>query len=153
MTVDSLNPVLSHDTSFAIDRSARALILDDQLQVAEFLAEMLKILGYEAVAQSDPQRALQSLEDEHFDVVISDFKMPEMSGIEFFHAATAIDAGIVSRFVFLTGDLFNIETEATLKATGVPLLGKPFRLDTVEQVVGEVIARDRAAASLAHAAA
>jgi CheY-like chemotaxis protein len=146
MSAEALIPVLPNETSFATDRAARALIVDDQLQVAEFLAEMLKILGYEAVAESDPQRALQWLEDEEFDVVISDFKMPAMSGIEFFHAATETHPGIASRFIFLTGDLFNIETEAILKETGAPLLGKPFRLDTVEQVVGEVIASNRCAA-------
>lgn len=146
MSAEALIP-FSDAPASVIDRPLRALILDDQLQVAEFLAEMLKMVGYEAIAESNPQRALQLLEDDEFDIVISDFKMPEMSGIEFFHAATSMRPTIGSRFVFLTGDLFNIETESILKSTGVPLLGKPFRLDTVEQVVGEVIARNRCLAA------
>src|SRR5687768_15658275 len=123
-------------------RPARILILDDQLEVAEFLAEMLRLVGHETVCETNPQRALQRIEDESFDVVISDFKMPEMSGSEFFHASTELRPGLVSRFVFLTGDLFNQQTEATLAALGVPCLGKPFRLATVEQVVGDVLAKN-----------
>jgi CheY-like chemotaxis protein len=125
--------------------AAKILILDDQLEVAQFLAEMLTLVGYEAVCESNPNRALQRIEDEQFDVVISDFKMPEMSGREFFEAATDIRPGIDSRFIFLTGDLSNMETEATIAALGVPALGKPFRLATVEQVVGDLIAKNSAA--------
>jgi hypothetical protein len=71
--------------------------------------------------------------------------MPEMSGREFFEAATEIKPGLASRFIFLTGDLFNMETEATIASLGVPALGKPFRLATVEEVVGDVIAKNSAA--------
>ena len=125
--------------------AAKILILDDQLEVAQFLAEMLTLVGYETVCESNPNRALQRIEDDQFDVVISDFKMPEMSGREFFEAATELKPEIAARFIFLTGDLFNMETEATIKALGVPALGKPFRLATVEQVVGDVIAKNSAA--------
>ena len=122
--------------------SGRILIVDDQFEVAQFLAEMLKLVGYETFCETNPQMALDRIESEIFDVVISDFKMPEMSGSEFFAAATEMRPGLVNRFIFLTGDLYNIETEAQLAALGVPCLGKPFRLATVEQVVGEVIAKN-----------
>ena len=125
--------------------SGRILVVDDQLEVAQFLAEMLKMVGYETSCETNPQVALQRIEEEMFDVVISDFKMPEMSGSEFFSAATEIRPGLVNRFIFLTGDLYNMDTEAKLAALGVPCLGKPFRLATVEQVVGDVIAKNSAA--------
>lgn len=122
--------------------SGRILIVDDQLEVAQYLAEMLKLVGYETACETNPQLALHRIEAEMFDVVISDFKMPEMSGSEFFSAATEMRPGLVNRFIFLTGDLYNMETEAKLAALGVPCLGKPFRLATVEQVVGDVIAKN-----------
>ena len=122
--------------------SGRVLIVDDQLEVAQFLAEMLKLVGYETFCETSPELALNRIEEEMFDVVISDFKMPEMSGSEFFSAATEMRPGLVNRFIFLTGDLSNMETETKLAALGVPCLGKPFRLATVEQVVGDVIAKN-----------
>ena len=125
--------------------SGKILIVDDQREVADFLAQMLEIVGYAAVAESDPNQALQRIEDDHFDLVISDFKMPEMSGSEFFQAATDVKPSLSSRFIFLTGDLFNMETEAAIASLGVPALGKPFRLATVEQVVGDVLAKNAVA--------
>jgi hypothetical protein len=35
-----------------------------------------------------------------------------------------------------------METEATLNALGAPLLGKPFRIDAVERVVGDILAKN-----------
>jgi CheY-like chemotaxis protein len=132
----------SHNGSTADVSSGRVLIVDDQFEIAQFLAEMLKLVGYETVCETSPQRALHRIEEDIFDVVISDFKMPEMSGSEFFSAATELRPGLVNRFIFLTGDLSNMETETKLAALGVPCLGKPFRLATVEQVVGDVIAKN-----------
>src|SRR5438270_22042 len=99
MPVESPSPVYSDQSTPVADQSLRVLIVDDQLQVAEFLAEMLQIVGYESVAESNPHRAIQRLEDEDFDVVISDFKMPEMSGIDFFHAAVEMRPALASRFI------------------------------------------------------
>jgi CheY-like chemotaxis protein len=124
----------------------RVLIVDDQIEVAQFLAQMLEMVGYTPVAESSAQAALGLLNEEDFDVVISDFKMPEMTGLEFFHAATEINPSFATRFIFLTGDLYNTETQAVFASIGAPLLGKPFRFDTVEETVGDVVAKNRSLA-------
>lgn len=141
MHVSSVNESTNNGSPAEVT-SGRVLIVDDQFEVAQFLAEMLKLVGYETFCESNPELALHRIEEEMFDVVISDFKMPEMSGSEFFSAATEMRPGLVNRFIFLTGDLSNMETETKLAALGVPCLGKPFRLATVEQVVGDVIAKN-----------
>lgn len=120
----------------------RVLVVDDQIEIGEFLTQILDVIGHDGVAETNPQRALERLQDEHFDVVISDFKMPEMNGVEFYHEAVAARHDLAARFVFLTGDLCNMETEATLNALGAPLLGKPFRIDAVERVVGDILAKN-----------
>jgi two-component system chemotaxis response regulator CheY len=123
---------------------ARVLVVDDQLEVCEFLYQIVELLGYAAVSENSVQRALQLLEEHEFDIIISDFKMPEMTGVEFFHAAVDLNPALGTRFIFLTGDLFNMETQSAIAALGVPILGKPFRIATVEQIVGEVLAKNRA---------
>jgi CheY-like chemotaxis protein len=119
--------------------SRRILIVDDQIEVAEFLAEMLRLVGYEPVAEANAQTALERIEDEIFDLVISDFKMPELGGFEFYQAVIALRPSLGARFVFLTGDLFNIETESLLRSSGVPVLGKPFRLDAIEKTLSSLL--------------
>jgi CheY-like chemotaxis protein len=119
--------------------ASRVLIVDDQVEVAEFLAEMLRLIGYEPFFEPKPLTALERLEDEDFDLVISDFKMPELGGLEFYQAVIALRPSLGARFVFLTGDVFNFDTESLLRAAGVPVIEKPFRMETIEQVLAEVL--------------
>jgi CheY-like chemotaxis protein len=128
----------------ASSRRSSVLVVDDQPEVCGFLGQILELLGWASAAETNPLRALDRLTEEDFDVVISDFKMPEMTGVEFFHLAVESNPGIASRFIFLTGDLFNMETQATIAALGVPVLGKPFRIATVELIVGDILAKNRA---------
>jgi DNA-binding NtrC family response regulator len=125
---------------------ARILVVDDQAEVCEFLCQIIELIGHAGVSTTSAVHALSLLEEDAFDVVISDFKMPEMTGVEFHSAAADIRPEIASRFIFLTGDLFNPATEATIAALDVPALGKPFRIATVERTIGEVLAKNRSVA-------
>jgi CheY-like chemotaxis protein len=137
----SATPSIESTAAAAVaPKSARVLVVDDQLQVAEFLAEMLQMVGYEAFPESNPQTALERIEDENFDLIISDFKMPELSGFEFYQAVVSLRPSLAARFVFLTGDLFNFETESILRSSGVPVIGKPFRLANVEETLSLLLA-------------
>jgi CheY-like chemotaxis protein len=132
--------------SNSVQQPARILVVDDQAEVCEFLCQIIELIGHASVSTTSAVRALALLEEEAFDIVISDFKMPEMTGVEFYSAAADLRAEMAARFIFLTGDLFNPETEATLASLGVPALGKPFRIATVERTVGEVLAKNRSVA-------
>src|SRR4051812_12500401 len=128
----------STETATAVAAS-RVLIVDDQIDVAKFLAEILRLVGYEAFSESNPQNALERLADENFDLIISDFKMPELGGFEFYQAVVALRPSMATRFVFLTGDLSNFETESLLDSCGVPVIAKPFRLATVEKTLSSLL--------------
>lgn len=115
--------------------AARILILDDQDTIAELLCEMIRLIGHEATSENDPQRALERLEEENFDIVLSDFRMPNMNGDEFYHAAIALKPELTDRIIFLTGDLTNEETASFLESAKVPYLRKPFHLDKIEAAI------------------
>jgi HD-like signal output (HDOD) protein len=61
----------------------RILIVDDESSVLRSLNSVLRKTGHEIITELSPNRALSLLEQEHFDLVISDMRMPEMSGHEF----------------------------------------------------------------------
>ncbi len=61
-------------------RSYSILIIDDQLVVAETLAEILKDPQYKITVLTDPKKALASIDKTHFDIVITDWVMPEIGG-------------------------------------------------------------------------
>jgi CheY-like chemotaxis protein len=130
----------SPDAPAISSATQRILIVDDQAEVAEFLLELTRLIGFDGVVETNPQRALDLVAEEHFDVIVSDFRMPEMTGIEFYRAVADIRAELAWRFVFLTGDLFNVETQEVLSITGAPCIAKPFRLAVVEKILNEVCA-------------
>jgi CheY-like chemotaxis protein len=128
--------------------ASRVLIVDDQKEVAEFLAQMLQLIGYEVSTESNPLTALERLENENFDLVISDFKMPELGGFEFYQAVISLRPSLGARFVFLTGDVFNFETESLLRSVGVPVIEKPFSMATVEETLSQVLSRGATASAI-----
>jgi len=121
--------------------SARILILDDEPAIAELLGEMLSLLGHTAVLANAPAKALQILEDQSFDLILSDFRMPEMNGQQFYEVVSSRFPEMASRFVFLTGDTVSEETQRFLKNSGALHIPKPFQLTTVEGAVNRILER------------
>ena len=128
--------------------SARVLILDDEPCISELLSAMLGILGFTPTQCCSPLAALELLDREEFEVVLSDFRMPHMNGDEFFRRAVAKHPSLAARIVFLTGDTVSDATQQFLKAHSSRHLSKPFDIASVEQVITEILAeRSRAAAA------
>jgi DNA-binding NtrC family response regulator len=72
----------------------KILIVDDDDMVRDPVAETLKRKGYEVEAIADGQSALDLLARESFDLVISDFKMPGMNGIELLEKIRKMDLDV-----------------------------------------------------------
>ena len=58
------------------------LIVDDNPNMSSLLVEMLEALDYKAVVANDGNEALQKIAEQDFSLVITDFRMPNMTGIE-----------------------------------------------------------------------
>ncbi len=65
------------------DRPGRVMVVDDHRQARESMADALRSAGHEVVCCSSAPEALQVLERENFDCVLTDLKMPGMNGVEF----------------------------------------------------------------------
>jgi DNA-binding NtrC family response regulator len=70
--------------------TSKIIILDDEENFAEMIQEILLQAGFRAEVQTSPQAALNLLKDGAYDLVVSDFKMPEMDGDEFLKQARKI---------------------------------------------------------------
>jgi CheY-like chemotaxis protein len=82
-------------------QKSRILVVDDDMSCRLLISEELKEEGYEVITASHPIMALR-LFKEHgpFDLVILDFKMPEMNGLELRNEMSEIDGRIP--FIFIT---------------------------------------------------
>jgi two-component system NtrC family sensor kinase len=119
--------------------SAKVLVLDDEKALAEMLSEMLAILGHTPTVCHSAVHALELLHEQPFDLVISDFRMPILTGQQFYESAVKEYPALRRRFIFLTGDVMNEETQSFLRSTGNPHLTKPFNLARVREAVSHVL--------------
>ncbi len=62
-------------------KSKQLLVIDDDSGVVDYLTEMLTAHGYRVSGETHPQRALERLKTEHFDLLISDVEITGMRGL------------------------------------------------------------------------
>ena len=119
--------------------SGKILVLDDERGIAEMLGEMLDLLGYTPAVCSAAAQALELIDREDFDLVISDFRMPGINGRQFHDLVAQKRPALARRIIFLTGDVVNEETREFLESIGNPHIAKPFNLSSVQKAVAETM--------------
>ena len=62
--------------------SKPVLIVDDNPNMSSLLSDMLEVFDYPSVRASDGQQALEELQKQNFVMIISDLRMPNMTGLE-----------------------------------------------------------------------
>ena len=78
---------------------SRILVVDDEPSMRELLDIVLRREGHEVFKASNGRQAVEILEREPIDLLISDIKMPDMSGVDVLKAAKLLDADIVGIMV------------------------------------------------------
>jgi signal transduction histidine kinase/CheY-like chemotaxis protein len=122
----------------AREDALRVLLIDDEEGLRRALVTFFKRRGMHIAAVEDGGDALRVLRRERFDVIVSDVRMPGMSGGEFLERLRRDHPQMVSRLIFTTGDTFAADTATLLRDAGVPSLVKPYDFAKLESVVREV---------------
>ena len=113
----------------------KILAVDDEKQIVDLLATMLEGLGHKIIGATDGQQALDYLDKEDFDLVITDLGMPVISGWDVAAKAKNKKAGLP--VVLVTGWGADYE-EKDLTGVGVDaVLSKPFRIDELTKIILE----------------
>ncbi len=121
----------------------RVLIIDDELALAKALARQLSS-GYDVDTASTASDALAQLAIHSYDAIVCDLRMPDQSGPSIHQAVSARSSAQASRFIFTTGGSYGTsddEIHERARATGRPVLEKPFDGPSFEALVGEVAER------------
>ena len=118
----------------------RVLILDDEVGLAEVVAEAVERDGHTTGIAVNGEMALEMLSREAFDLIISDTRMPAMDGETFYAALTRAHPRLRERIIFLTGDVLSRDKREFLESTGAPHLTKPCDLDEIRRTVRQVLA-------------
>ena len=136
------SPVADDDGDKLIDTGPlRILVVDDEELIRALLLELLTSEGYEVTAAVDGEQALELLETERFDLVMTDLIMPGLDGVEVLLHAKRIEAD--RPVVVMTGQA-PIETVARLTESGADdYIAKPFDLEKVKEIVARLMEMGR----------
>jgi DNA-binding NtrC family response regulator len=120
------------------------LLIEDEAPVMAFVRAALERSGYPVVCSESAAEALRLLETGDFLGVVSDMRTPGgVNGADVHAWIVRHRPELVTRIVFITGDIANEETVATLRKTGAPCVEKPFRvqhfLTVVEKIMGKAL--------------
>jgi PAS domain S-box-containing protein len=103
-----------------------ALVVDDEADIADTIRELLEREGFEVTVASDGAAALKAIDRDEFDIVLSDLRMPGVSGPEMYARLAEVRPQLLSRVAFVTGDTLGSAMDAFLRDSGRPVLEKPF---------------------------
>jgi DNA-binding NtrC family response regulator len=117
------------------------LVVDDEPVQREMIGGFLKKQGFEVIAADSAERALELFRQDAFDLVLTDQKMAEMSGLELLQAVHTINAETP---VILITAFGTIEAAVTaLKHGAIDYLTKPLNLDELLYRIRQVSDRYR----------
>jgi len=120
-------------------RAKRALVLDDDGDVAAIIGELLADAGFETEVFSDPAAALARIcREPQVHVAVVDYQMPVLSGADFIQSMRDAHAGVPA--ILLTGDASVAPRDAALAAA---CLRKPPNVDQLLEVVTNAAAQRR----------
>ena len=118
--------------------SRRILIVDDEADIRDTLAEILAAAEHEVVTVSSAAEALERMAAEHFDVVLADIRMPEVDGRALYQEIERRWPDRVRCVVFVTGDTLASNLREFAAESGRPVIEKPFLPSDVRRVVAEL---------------
>lgn len=134
--VGSGDTVADGDVAEAEDTDGRSvLIIDDEADVAEALADLLRLMGHRADVLTNASAALSVLAGRDFDVILADLWMPDMDGAAFLDSLAATYPASVPKVAFVTGDVLGAAAQEILRQAGRPVLAKPFDLEALRDVM------------------
>ncbi len=106
----------------------RILVVDDFDSIRDFLCRTLVRYGYEAEGARDGNHAFEHLQNQRFDLVLSDFHMPEMNGLELLRIMRGDSVLKTLPVIFLTTSN-NSDDKRTAKDLGLyGWLNKPYKI-------------------------
>ena len=118
------------------------LLIEDEPAVMAYVRAALERSGYTVVCTESGAEGLRLLESEQFLGVVSDMRTPGgVDGADVHAWLSEHRPDLAARIVFITGDIANDDTVATLRKTGAPCVEKPFRVQQFISVIEKTMGK------------
>jgi two-component system, NtrC family, response regulator AtoC len=113
------------------------LVVDDEPNLRRVLGAQLMRDGYDVHTAEDGEQALQTLQEHHIDLVITDLRMPKVDGMQLLRRAVALDAELP--VIMITAHATVDNAVEALKTGAFDYITKPFDQAEVRVVVGKAL--------------
>ena len=118
-------------------RTRRLLLIDDEPDTLRILQIMLRPEQYHVVTADSADQAIERLQTQHFDVIVSDIRMPGFDGRSLYRFLALYLPEYIGKVVFLTGDRSE-KTLRFLRECNCPYTFKPLQLDELQDRIREI---------------
>ena len=115
----------------------KILIVDDEEDILTFLSYHFKKNGFSVTTAEDGVKGLLEFEKEEFDIIISDIRMPNMSGVEMCTEMKKRSKSIP--FVFLTAVTDDYKILYAMMSGADQIVDKPIKLDYLTSIVNGLL--------------
>jgi two-component system NtrC family sensor kinase len=122
--------------------SLRVLVIDDEEAIRQLVEEVLLSDGHRVDSAGGGEAALELIRRSRYDVIVSDWKMPGLNGINLYQELLVKDPQSAGRMLFMTGDVIKQSFQDFLKQNTRICLPKPFALREFRSAIaGLIVAR------------
>lgn len=118
----------------------RLLIVDDEVELAQTLADILSPDGHAIKLVHNGRDALDLLAKEEFDIIISDLRMPVLDGPGLYRGIEKNFPRYLTRIIFVTGDTLSTTISAFLSEYALDVIEKPYSPQDVRKAISDLIA-------------
>ena len=122
-------------------RTGKILVVDDEPMILDLLIDILGEAGHRVDSASNGTEACRKVGSHEYDVILSDMRLPHMSGMELYHEILRLRPSMRDRVIFMSGDLIDKETVRFLEQTGAPAVAKPIDIPEVLRAVASALVR------------
>ena len=119
----------------------RVLLLEDDPAFKEIMTDFLQESGFEVVAVQNGVEGVHEVLASDFEVILCDMMMPTLPGDMFYRAVERMRPHLCERFIFMTGHRGNQKVNEFITNVCGTMLGKPFHVDDLLEMVAFVQVR------------
>lgn len=124
------------------DTNIKVLIVDDFATMRRIVKNILTQLGYKNIIEADDgSTALEIIKKEKIDLIISDWNMPKMTGLDFLKAVRANADTSAIPFIMVTAEAQQDNIIMAVKAKVSQYIVKPFTAETLSEKIGKVFGK------------
>ena len=136
--VNQLNPQKNSYTSKVKEvdlNPKKILIIDDEHVIIDLLQRLLSKEGHNVDIAENGKIALEKIKINDYELIISDLKMPGMSGKTLFKKLGKINPDLQKKMIFTTGDADSYDAHEFLSKCGCKYINKPFSFEQLKDVI------------------